>query len=95
VRFRPNTARDGDLRAAAQLLDAGARPAILAGIGARGAGALIERVADTLGAPVIKTLSGKMVVPDDSPYVTGGIGLLGTAPSAELVEDSTCPSRAR
>src|SRR5262249_5191932 len=65
----------------------GRRVAILAGIGARGAGALIERVADTLAAPIIKTLSGKMVVPDDSPYVTGGIGLLGTAPSADLIDD--------
>jgi pyruvate dehydrogenase (quinone) len=45
-------------------------------------------VADTLGAPVIKTLPGKMVLPDDSPYVTGGLGLLGTAPSEELVEDA-------
>src|SRR3989440_195910 len=59
----------------------------LAGIGARGAGRLVEEVADVLGAPIIKTLSGKMVVPDDSPYVTGGIGLLGTRPTAELVED--------
>jgi pyruvate dehydrogenase (quinone) len=40
-----------------------------------------------LGAPVIKTLWGKMVIPDDSPYTTGGIGLLGTAGSADLVDD--------
>jgi pyruvate dehydrogenase (quinone)/pyruvate oxidase len=38
-----------------------------------------------LGAPIIKSLSGKMVVGDDSPYCTGGLGLLGTAPSEELV----------
>ena len=48
---------------------------------------LIEQVADRLGAPVIKTLSGKMVLADDSPYTTGGIGLLGTAPNADLVDD--------
>jgi pyruvate dehydrogenase (quinone) len=78
---------DSDIQAAADLLNAGQKAAILAGIGARGAGDLLERVADTLGAPIIKTLSGKMVVPDDSPYVTGGIGLLGTAPSADLVDD--------
>jgi pyruvate dehydrogenase (quinone)/pyruvate oxidase len=78
---------DADLRKAADLLNAGSRVAILAGIGARGAGELVERAADTLGAPIIKTLLGKMVVADDSPYTTGGIGLLGTAPSAELVDD--------
>ena len=44
-------------------------------------------LADTLGAPVIKTLPGKMVVADDSPYTTGGIGLLGTAPNEDLVDD--------
>jgi pyruvate dehydrogenase (quinone) len=79
--------RDRDLRAAADTLNAARKPAILAGIGARGAGELVERVAETLGAPIVKTLSGKMVVPDTSPYATGGIGLLGTAPSAELMED--------
>jgi pyruvate dehydrogenase (quinone)/pyruvate oxidase len=76
-----------DLQAAADVLNAGEKVAILAGIGARGAGPLIEQTADLLAAPIIKTLSGKMVVPDDSPYVTGGIGLLGTAPNADLVED--------
>ena len=44
-------------------------------------------LADTLGAPIIKTLSGKMVLADDSPYTTGGIGLLGTAPNEDLVDD--------
>jgi len=79
--------RDADLQAAADVLNSGTKPAILAGVGARGAGALIEQAADTLGAPIIKTLSGKMVVADDSPYVTGGLGLLGTAPSEDLIED--------
>ncbi|HZD99671.1 MAG TPA: thiamine pyrophosphate-binding protein, partial [Micromonosporaceae bacterium] len=78
---------DRDIEAAAHLLNASGRAAILAGIGARGAGPLIEQVADVLGAPVIKTLSGKMVLADDSPYTTGGIGLLGTAPNADLVDD--------
>src|SRR6266511_3950502 len=55
--------------------------AIPAGVGARHAGALVVQAADLLAAPIIKTLPGKMVVPDDSPYTTGGIGLLGTAPS--------------
>src|SRR6185503_17761287 len=38
-------------------------------------------------APIVKSLMGKMVVPDDSPYATGGLGLLGTKPSEELMED--------
>jgi pyruvate dehydrogenase (quinone)/pyruvate oxidase len=77
----------GDLEEAARVLNAGGRVGILAGIGARGAGHLVERTADVLGAPIIKTLSGKMVVADDSPYVVGGIGLLGTAPGEELMDD--------
>ena len=44
-------------------------------------------VAEMLGAPIVKTLSGKACVPDDSPYTTGGIGLLGTRPSEELMEE--------
>ena len=83
-RVRPT---DEDLRRAADVLNGGGRVAILAGIGARGAGALVERAADVLGAPIVKSLSGKMVVPDDSPYAIGGLGLLGTAPSEELMDD--------
>jgi pyruvate dehydrogenase (quinone) len=80
--------RDTELRQAADVLNAGRKVAILAGIGARGAGALVEQAAQKLGAPIVKSLLGKMVVPDDSPYVTGGLGLLGTAPSEELMEDA-------
>jgi pyruvate dehydrogenase (quinone) len=82
---RPN---DDDLRRAAELLNAGEKVAILAGIGARGAGPLVEEVAAKLGAPIVKSLLGKMVVPDDSPYVIGGLGLLGTRPSEELMEEA-------
>jgi pyruvate dehydrogenase (quinone) len=78
---------DADLQLAADVLNANSKVGILAGIGARGAGALVEQVADVLGAPIIKSLAGKMVVPDDSPYVTGGLGLLGTAPSEDLIEE--------
>ncbi|MGE0058984.1 MAG: thiamine pyrophosphate-dependent enzyme [Dehalococcoidia bacterium] len=74
------------LRAAAELLNAGSRVAILAGRGALGAGAQLEAVAEALAAPVIKPLLGKAVLPDDSPYTTGGIGLLGTGPSQEAME---------
>ena len=48
----------------------------------------LEQVAERLGAPIIKALLGKAAVPDDSPYTTGGIGLLGTRPSQEALE--TC-----
>ncbi|MGO1052284.1 thiamine pyrophosphate-dependent enzyme [Crossiella sp. CA198] len=80
----PGTA---ELQSAADLLNAGTRPAILVGAGALGAGPEVAQVADALGAPVLKTLPGKAVLPDDSPYTVGGLGLLGTAPSAELVDD--------
>jgi pyruvate dehydrogenase (quinone) len=76
-----------DLRRAADVLNAGAKTVILAGRGALGACDELEQLADTLAAPVVKPLLGKAAVPDDSPYTTGGIGLLGTAPSQEAVED--------
>ncbi|MEV0568044.1 thiamine pyrophosphate-dependent enzyme [Dactylosporangium sp. NPDC050588] len=78
---------DDDLQAAADLLNNASKPAILAGIGARGAGPLVELVADVLGAPIVKSLLGKMVVPDDSPFALGGLGLLGTAPSEDLMQE--------
>jgi len=77
---------DEDLRRAAELLNAGSKVAILAGRGALGAGDELERVADLLAAPIVKALLGKAVVPDDSPYTTGAIGLLGTRPSQEALE---------
>ncbi|MEV7803210.1 thiamine pyrophosphate-dependent enzyme [Microbispora sp. NPDC088329] len=83
----PGVPREEDLRAAAEVLNAARRPAILAGAGALHARAEVLAVAETLGAPVIKTLPGKAVIPDDSPYAVGGIGLLGTKPGEELVED--------
>jgi pyruvate dehydrogenase (quinone)/pyruvate oxidase len=64
------------------------RVAILAGAGARGARAELEAVAERLGAPIIKAMLGKDCVPDDSPYTTGTIGLVGTRPSEEALE--TC-----
>jgi len=74
------------VEAAAELLNSGKRVAILAGQGALRAGEQLERVAELLGAPIIKALLGKSAVPDDSPYTTGGIGLLGTEPSQEAIE---------
>ena len=78
--------RSEDLRRAADILNAGTRTVILAGRGALGAGAELERLADLMAAPIVKPLLGKAVVPDDSPFTTGGIGLLGTAPSEAALE---------
>ena len=75
-----------DLDRAADLLNAGTRVVILAGRGALHATDELEQAADVLAAPIVKPLLGKAAVPDDSPYTTGGIGLLGTRPSQEAVE---------
>jgi pyruvate dehydrogenase (quinone) len=77
----------GELHAAADILNEGKKVAILAGRGALHAGPQLERVAELLGAPIIKALLGKACVPDDSLYTTGGIGLLGTLPSQEAMEN--------
>ena len=77
-------------------------------MGALGARYEVSAVAHRLAAPVIKTLPGKAVIPDDAALSVGGIGLLGTRPAEELIDDcdvllmvgtnfptgSTCPSRA-
>ncbi|MFM9372599.1 thiamine pyrophosphate-requiring protein [Streptomyces sp. Da 82-17] len=77
---------DDDLDRAAEVLNAGEKVALLVGQGARGARAEVEEAADVLGAGVAKALLGKDVLPDDLPYVTGAIGLLGTRPSYELMQ---------
>jgi pyruvate dehydrogenase (quinone)/pyruvate oxidase len=75
-----------DLEYAADILNRGKKIAILAGQGALHATDELERVAEILGAPIVKALLGKAAVPDDSPYTTGGIGLLGTEPSQDALE---------
>ncbi|MEU9350409.1 thiamine pyrophosphate-requiring protein [Streptomyces griseoloalbus] len=77
---------DADIERAADVLNAGDKVAVLIGQGARGARAEVEELADVLGAGVAKALLGKDVLPDDLPYVTGAIGLLGTRPSYELMQ---------
>ncbi|MDZ4857048.1 MAG: thiamine pyrophosphate-dependent enzyme [Nitrospirota bacterium] len=72
---------------AAEIINAGSKVAILAGQGCLTARNEILQLAEAVGAPIVKPLLGKAVVPDDSPYTTGGIGLLGTAPSQEVLED--------
>ena len=79
--------RAAELDRAAELLNAGSKVAILVGAGARGAAEEIVRVADLLGAGVAKALLGKDVLPDDLPFVTGAIGLLGTGPSSDMMRD--------
>ncbi|GJG85914.1 pyruvate oxidase [Gemmatimonadetes bacterium T265] len=69
------------LRAAAAVLNAGRRVAILAGQGCANAVPELRRLAERLGAPVAKAYLGKALLPDDDPLTTGGIGHLGTAPS--------------
>lgn len=75
------------LEQAAEIINAGSKVAILAGQGCLTARSEILKLAEMVGAPIVKPLLGKAVVPDDSPYTTGGIGLLGTAPSQEVLED--------
>ncbi len=99
---------ESDVTRAAEILNEGGKVAILAGQGALGAGELLEETADRLAAPIIKARLGKAVVPDDSPFTTGTVGLLGTKPSQEALEkcdtllmvgtsfptSSSCPSPA-
>jgi pyruvate dehydrogenase (quinone) len=76
-----------DVRRAAEVLNAGKKLAILVGQGARDAADEVRNLAELTGAGVAKALLGKDVLPDDLPYVTGSIGLLGTRPSYELMRD--------
>jgi pyruvate dehydrogenase (quinone) len=77
---------DADLDRVADILNSGERVAMLVGQGALHAGDEVAAVAELLGAGVAKALLGKAVLPDDLPYVTGSIGLLGTKPSWDLME---------
>jgi pyruvate dehydrogenase (quinone) len=84
----PTLAPDDEaVRRAAAILNAGDKVAILAGQGARSARSEVVEVAELLGAGIAKALLGKDAIPDDLPYVTGSIGLLGTRPSYELMRD--------
>ena len=69
------------------MLNAGRKVAILVGAGALQATDEVIAVAETLGAGVAKALLGKAAVPDDLPWVTGAIGLLGTEPSYKLMNE--------
>jgi pyruvate dehydrogenase (quinone) len=75
------------LQHAARVLSGKTKVAILAGAGARGATAELEETADKLGAPIIKAQLGKDCVPDDSPFTTGPVALVGSRPSEEALEE--------
>jgi len=78
---------DHELRKAAEILNSGKKVAMLIGAGALGAADEVIQVADLLGAGVAKALLGKAALPDDLPFVTGSIGLLGTKPSWTMMSE--------
>ena len=69
-------------------MNSGEKVVILAGQGALDAGNELISVAQKLGAPIVKALLGKAVVPDDSPCSIGGIGLLGTEPASDAMSEA-------
>ena len=75
-----------DLRLAAEVLNGAGKVVTLVGVGALGVREEVLAVAEALASPIVKTLPGKAVVPDDHPLTTGGLGLLGTRPSEVAVE---------
>jgi pyruvate dehydrogenase (quinone) len=76
---------ESELQKAAEILNSGQKVAMLVGQGAEGATAEVVQAAELLGAGVAKTLLGRTVLPDDLPFVTGPIGLLGSTASWELM----------
>ncbi len=85
----PSTAKPADplLREAADIINAGSKVTVFVGRGALGARDEVTQLAGIVGGPVVKALLGKAVLPDRSPYTTGGIGLLGTSPSVDAMND--------
>jgi pyruvate dehydrogenase (quinone) len=83
-----NVPPEDELRIAAFILNEAKRVVILVGQGALGATEEVIEVAEKLAAPIVKALLGKAVVPDDHPLTTGGLGLLGTTPSQEAMEQA-------
>lgn len=78
---------DEALESAAEIINSGKKIGILAGFGALAARDEVQRLAELTGAPVAKALLGKAVIPDDSPYCTGGTGHLGTIPSSDWMQE--------
>ena len=82
----PGVPRPADLQRAAAVLNEGKSVVMLVGAGALGARTEVLAVADLLASPIVKTLLGKAVVPDDHPLTTGGVGLLGTLATEKAME---------
>jgi len=78
----------GLLEDAANILNSGRKIVLLVGQGALGAGDEVIRVAEKLEAPVVKALLGKAVIPDDHPVCIGGLGLLGTEPATDAMNEA-------
>ena len=85
----PSSAKPADtlLREAADIINAGKKVTVFVGRGALACREEVTQFADIVGGPVVKALLGKAVLPDRSPYTTGGIGLLGTAPSVDAMNE--------
>lgn len=85
----PPTAKPAQslIQKAADVINRGSKVVVFVGRGALGARDEVAQLADTVGGPVVKALLGKAVLPDRSPYTTGGLGLLGTAPSVDAMEE--------
>src|SRR5690606_15988087 len=76
-----------DLDDAAAILNSGKKVAVLAGAGCKHAVDEVLALADKLGAGVAKALLAKVMIPDNVDYVTGTMGLLGTRPSQEMMDE--------
>jgi pyruvate dehydrogenase (quinone) len=85
----PSTAKPSAamIQKAADIINKGSKVTIFVGRGALGAREEVGQLAEIVGGPVVKALLGKAVLPDRSPYTTGGLGLLGTAPSVDAMEE--------
>ena len=85
----PSTAKPAAslIQQAAEIINKGSRVTVFVGRGALGAREEVSQLAEIVGGPVVKALLGKAVLPDRSPYTTGGLGLLGTAPSVDAMEE--------
>ncbi len=77
-----------DLSGAVKLIDEAEKPVIMIGGGARGSSAEVNALAERIGAPVIYALNGKGLLPDDDPKVMGGLGLLGSKPSIQAMDET-------
>jgi pyruvate dehydrogenase (quinone) len=82
-----DTPPEEELNKAAAILNNSSKIVILTGRGALGARKEVEEISDKIAAPVAKALLGKALLPDDSPYTTGGTGHLGTLPSKQMMEE--------